>query len=115
MFRAALVAVAIAFAGIVPANADDTHPLDALWLGGFDDRHPGGVTVVVEDDKLVGLFVFDHYPPIEEDGTVGADGALRFHWDDGDGVLRPESDGTATLILHEQGQPDLTIPVERDE
>ena len=107
----AVVAAALAFAA--PASADDAHPWDATWFGGFG-TNAEGVQIIVAGDDVIGFFFAGDYVDVSASGPVAADGSLTFTWDDGTATLSAKG-GDHTLTIHQAGKADRTIPLKRDQ
>lgn len=89
---------------------------DGTWHGGFDSSGDGGsdgVQIVMIGPQVTGFYFHGDYLDTD-DGTVGADGSVTFHWDGGEGTLADDG-GKARLTIHETGKPDRVIPLSKDD
>jgi hypothetical protein len=109
----AVLALVVALATSAPALSDDAHPLDATWVGGFDDDG-NGVQLIITGDVVVGFYIDGDYADISDSNRLGADGSLTFTWDGGDATLSAKGDDHV-LTVREAGKPERVIPVKRDE
>ncbi len=106
MVVAALVSLA------APAWADQTHPWDASWFGGFGGNSEG-VQIIVAGNQVVGFFFAGEYLDIAKTNPIAADGSLTFTWDGGTATMSAPG-GKAALAVHKAGSPDAVIPLSRD-
>jgi hypothetical protein len=61
---------------------------------------------------LIGFYFRDDYKELVR-STVAAGGGRTFAWDKGEASLTRTPNG-GTLLLHEHGKPDVSIPLKRD-
>jgi hypothetical protein len=106
--------LALAFAAVLSAanvaHADEAHPWDATWAGGFEDGD--GVQVIVAGDAVIGFFLGADYVDVVESNIAG-DGSLTFQWEGGDATLTTAG-GKHTLTTRQKGAVDRVVEVAED-
>jgi len=80
------------------------------WVGGWDQGE--GVQIIFAGDTLIGFYFRNDYKDVLR-STGSADGGRTFAWDKGEATLTRTPSG-AQLIVHERGQPEVSIPLKRD-
>ena len=105
-----VMAAALAFAAA--ASADETHPWDASWFGGFGGNAEG-VQIIVAGDQIVGFFFSGDYVDVNTSDPIAADGSLTFKWDGGTATLSA-SGKDHVLTVHQAGAPAKVIALSRD-
>jgi hypothetical protein len=113
--RRALISLAVAaiLSVATVARADDAHPWDATWAGGFDNGGDG-VQVIVAGDAVIGFFLGADYVDVSDSAPIAADGSLTFTWDGGSATLAVDGD-KHTLTIHQAGAADRVIDLTRDQ
>ena len=107
------MAVAAGLTFAAPASADDGHPWDATWFGGFGGSDQG-VQVIVAGDEVVGFFSDGDYVDVTASEPIAADGSLTFKWDGGEATLSAK--GSKRLItIRETGATPKVIDLRQDQ
>jgi hypothetical protein len=107
------VVVAAALAVAAPASADDAHPWDATWFGGFG-TNAEGVQIIVAGNDVIGFFFGGDYVDVSASGPVAADGSLTFTWDGGTATLSAKGEDRI-ITIRQSGAADRIIPLTRDQ
>jgi hypothetical protein len=107
------VVVATALAVAAPASADDAHPWDASWFGGFG-TNAEGVQIIVAGDDVIGFFFGGDYVDVSQSEPIASDGSLTFTWHGGTATLSAKGEDRI-ITIRQSGAADRVIPLTRDQ
>jgi len=108
--RAAILAAVILLAGHASAGEFWT----GTWVGGYENGG-AGVQLIMVGDEAVGLSWRDDYVAGLASTVSPDEQTLKLAWTGGDAVVTPgKEDGTAAMVIHEPGKPDVRIALDRE-
>jgi len=84
---------------------------DGTWVGGWDKGT--GVQLIFAGETLIGFYFRDDYKELLRT-TVTADKGRTFAWDKGEASLTRTPNGGTLLVVHERGEPEVSIPLKRE-
>ena len=99
-------------AAIASAVAQQNSSWNGTWIGNWAGGN--GTQIVFADNDLIAMYWDGDYLS-DTQASVSADGrVVTITWASGQAVLNREGEASGHIVIHEQGKPDLSFDLKRD-
>ena len=106
----------LAFFALMSATAGAAAQQNSSWNGTWIGNWAGGngTQIVFAENDLIAMYWNGDYLS-DTQASVSADGrVVTITWAAGQAVLNREGEASGHIVIHEQGKPDLSFDLKRD-
>ena len=110
--RTAALALCILVAVAAGAAAQQSSTWNGTWIGNWAGGN--GTQIVFADNDLIAMYWDGDYLS-DTQSSLSADGrVVTITWASGQAVLNRDGETSGHIVIHEQGKPDISFDLKRD-